>query len=96
MKKVIKVSINKIPFTLSEEAYNSLKVYLDHLRRYYSGKEDGSEIVDGIEERIAELLSERTLAGEHVVSKDLVQEILDIMGPLEMIEEGKYPKNLWD
>lgn len=87
MKKVIKVSINKIPFTLSEEAYNTLKVYLDHLRRYYSGKEDGSEIVDSIEERIAELLSERTLAGEHVVSKDLVQEILDIMGPLEMIEE---------
>ncbi|MFY9116916.1 MAG: PspC domain-containing protein [Bacteroidales bacterium] len=87
MKKVIKVSINKTAFTLSEEAYNILKVYLDHLRRYYSHDENGNEIVDGIEERIAELLAERTHDGIDVVSKEMVNEILDIMGPLEVIEE---------
>lgn len=38
MKKVIKVSINKMPFTLAEDAYSVLKVYLDHLRRYYFGQ----------------------------------------------------------
>ena len=34
MNKVIKVSINKTPFTLAEDAYSVLKVYLDHLRRH--------------------------------------------------------------
>lgn len=87
MKKVIKVSINKIPFTLAEDAYSVLKVYLDHLRRYYSGREGGSEIVDGIEERISELLSERTGMDGRVVSKADIDNILDIMGPVEVIEE---------
>jgi hypothetical protein len=41
MNKVIKVSINKIPFTLAEDAYSVLKVYLDHLRRYYSERMEG-------------------------------------------------------
>ncbi|MFA7200830.1 MAG: PspC domain-containing protein [Bacteroidales bacterium] len=87
MRKVVKVSINKTAFTLSEEGYHTLKIYLDHLRRYYSHNEDGNEIVDGIEERIAELLLERTHAGLDVVSKEIVDEILDIMGPLDLIEE---------
>jgi len=87
MKKVIKVSINKMPFTLAEDAYNVLKVYLDHLRRYYAGKDGGSEIVDGIEERIAELLGERTGMGARVVSKADVDAVLEIMGPPEVIEE---------
>ncbi|MFA5496985.1 MAG: PspC domain-containing protein [Bacteroidales bacterium] len=86
MRKVVKVSINKTAFTLSEEAYHSLKIYLDHLRRYYSYNEDEEEIVDDIEERIAELLLERTHAGLDVVSKEIVDEILDIMGPLDVIE----------
>ncbi len=76
-----------MPFTLAEDAYNVLKVYLDHLRRYYSGKEGGAEIVDGIEERIAELLGERTEMGARVVSKADVDAVLEIMGPPEVIEE---------
>ncbi|HNR27492.1 MAG TPA: PspC domain-containing protein [Bacteroidales bacterium] len=87
MKKVIKVSINKMPFTLAEDAYGVLKVYLDHLRRYYSGREGGSEIVDGIEERIAELLAERTGMDGRVVSKEDIDNILEVMGPVEVIEE---------
>ncbi len=86
MKKVIKVSINKIPLRWQEDAYNVLKVYLDHLRRYYAGKEGGLEIVDGIEERIAELLGERQM-GARVVSKADVDQVLEIMGPPEVIEE---------
>ena len=87
MKQVIKVSINKIPFTIAEDGYQVLKVYLDHLRRYYSGQEGGNEVVDDIEERIGELLSERTQGGERVVSKADVDEVLAIMGTPEVIEE---------
>lgn len=78
-----------MPFTLVEDAYNILKVYLDHLRRYYTGKEGGSEIVDGIEERIAELLGERTEMGARVVSKADVDAVLEVMGPPEVIEEER-------
>ncbi len=76
-----------MPFTLAEDAYSVLKVYLDHLRRYYSGREGGFEIVDGIEERIAELLAERTDMGVRVVSKADIDNVLEIMGPPEVIEE---------
>ncbi|OQC40350.1 MAG: PspC domain protein [Bacteroidetes bacterium ADurb.Bin037] len=76
-----------MPFTLAEDAYRVLKTYLDHLLRYYSGKEGGFEVVDGIEERIAELLAERTDMGAHVVSKADIDNVLEIIGPPEVIEE---------
>lgn len=87
MNRVVKVSISNCAFTLAEEAFVTLKTYLDKLRNYYIGQEGGKEIVDDIEERIAELLNERTSLGTRVVSKADVDEVLEIMGTPEMIED---------
>jgi phage shock protein PspC (stress-responsive transcriptional regulator) len=85
MKKVIKVSIGNIAFTLEEEAHSELKGYLDSLELHYSAKDGGSEIVEGIEERVAELLVERGYS-QKVVTVEVVREIMSILGKPEEIE----------
>jgi len=87
MKNVIKISISGLAFTLEEDGYVLLDRYLGQLRKYYSKQQNGMEVVEGIEERIAELLRERMSTPEEVVSKELVQEVMAIMGKPEDIEE---------
>ena len=86
MKNVVKISISGLAFTLEEEGYALLERYLLRLKKYYSRQQNGMEVVEGIEERIAELLRERMSASEEVVSKELIQEVMDIMGSPEDIE----------
>lgn len=85
MKKVVKVSIGSIAFTLEEGAHSELEIYLKSLETYYSQKEGGDEIVESIEERLAELLLERGY-GEKVVTVDAVKEVMSILGRPEEIE----------
>lgn len=85
MKKVIKVSIGNTAFTLEEEAYTIMNNYLSSLSAHYSNKPNGQEIIDGIEERIAELLLER--CGENkIISAPMAQQVIDILGRPEVID----------
>jgi len=86
MKNVIKISISGLAFTLEEEGYVLLDRYLGQLKKYYAKQEGGLEVVEGIEERIAELLRERMGTPEEVVHKELIQEVMAIMGKPEDIE----------
>ena len=56
MKKVTKVSIGNFAFTIEDDGYNLINRYLDELRNHYYSDQNGNEIIDGIEERIAELI----------------------------------------
>ncbi|MBR5670851.1 MAG: PspC domain-containing protein, partial [Bacteroidales bacterium] len=87
MNKVEKVSIGKCAFSLDEKAYATVKKYLDTLNVYYSKMEGGREIMEGIEERMAELLLEKTENGANVVTSDMIDEIIEILGKPEVIEE---------
>jgi len=82
MKKVEKVSIGGYAFTMDADASAAAEEYMKEMEEFYSNR----EITDGIEERMAELLHERT-AGDGVVSKDTVMGIIDILGRPEKIEE---------
>ncbi|MBO7488297.1 MAG: PspC domain-containing protein [Bacteroidales bacterium] len=88
MNKVEKVSIGKCAFSLDEKAYAAIKDYLDSLNLYYSKMDSGKEILEGIEERMAELLLEKTGNGVNVVSSDVAKEVIEILGRPEVIEEG--------
>lgn len=96
MNKVEKVSIGKCAFSLDENAYATVKKYLDTLTAYYSKMEGGREIMEGIEERMAELLMEKTAGGVEVVTKEYIDEVIEILGKPEAIEEddaaGDAPK----
>lgn len=79
MTKVEKVSIGGIAFVLDEEAYGILDSYLGELRDYYGDRDGGREIMDDIEERLAELITEKS-RGSEVVSVKIVNEVISILG----------------
>jgi phage shock protein PspC (stress-responsive transcriptional regulator) len=85
MKKVEKVSIAEISFTLDNDAYIALKQYLDSLDHYYGKDPDGSEIIRDIEARIAELILDEQVYTK-VVSKPLIDTIIAQLGTPEEID----------
>ena len=87
MKKVEKVSIGRYAFTLYEDAYRKASEYLDELHSYYSKRQGGSEVMEGIEERMAELLLEKCGPGG-IVSSEMIEEVISILGRPEVIEDA--------
>ena len=85
MKQVERVSIGGYAFTLETDASEAAKAYLTELEAHYLGQEGGKEIMEGIEERMAELLLERSAQGG-VVTLPAVQSVIDILGRPEKIE----------
>jgi phage shock protein PspC (stress-responsive transcriptional regulator) len=86
MKKVEKVSIANISFTLDNDAYISLKQYFDSLHIYYDNSPEGREIIADIEARIAELILERQIYTK-VVSAQLVDSIIAQLGTPDQIDD---------
>lgn len=58
MKEVERVSLGGYAFTFDDDAARLTEEYLGQLEKHYDGRTGGSEIMDCIEERMAELLTE--------------------------------------
>ena len=90
MTEVEKVSIGGYAFTLEVEAYAIVKQYLDELEAHYSKREGGAEIMEGIEERMAELLYEKC-GDTGVASVADAQNIIGVLGKPSAIEGDNDP-----
>ena len=86
MKEVEKVSLGGYAFTMEQDASQLAAGYLGELEDFYSGREGGSEVIEGIEERMAELLHEKC-GRDGVVSRADIERIIGILGRPEIIEE---------
>ena len=86
MKQVEYVSIGGYVFSFEDNVSLAAKEYLDQLDAFYSRKESGTEVMEGIEERMAELLIERSGRGG-VVTLDAVNDVLAVLGRPEAIEK---------
>lgn len=86
MKQVEYISIGGYVFSLEDSASRAAKEYLDQLEAFYSRKESGAEVMEGIEERIAELLLEKSGKGG-VVTLAMVNDVISVLGRPETIEE---------
>ena len=73
-------------FSFEDDACASAKEYLAQLESFYSGKESGAEVMEGIEERMGELLIEKSGQGG-VVSQRMVSDVIAVLGRPEAIEE---------
>jgi len=89
MKSTIKASISGIAFTLDNDAYVCLKNYLDRIDAFFSKKEEGREIIDDIEVRIAELFSARIQSPEDVITLAVVNEVIAIVGSVDDLADGE-------
>ena len=94
MKEVERFSLGGYAFTLEQDAASLVADYLGELEKYYDGREGGSEIMEGIEERMAELLLEKA-GREGVCTREMIEAIIGILGKPEVIEaageEGDSP-----
>ena len=84
MNKTININLGGIFFHIDEIAYQKLKRYLDAIRKSLSDDPQGQdEIINDIEHRIGELLSERITNDRQVVNENDIDEITKIMGKPE-------------
>lgn len=72
-------------YQIDEDAYELLNQYTETLRNYFLKQEDGKEIADDIEERIAELLDDLKAQGFEAITIEQVQEIIMQIGQVEEI-----------
>lgn len=86
MKTVQPTSIGGYAFSIEEDAYELCSGYLGRLGEHYGTDPSGKEIMEGIEERMAELLWERCGEGG-TVSVANVSEVISILGDVSQIEE---------
>jgi len=90
MKEIERVSLGGYAFTLDQDAAAMMAEYLDELGRHYATREGGDEVLEGIEERMAELLHEQC-GRDGVASKAVVEKIIGILGRPEQIEADEDP-----
>ena len=87
MKQIEKVSIGGYAFMLDKEASDKIGQYITELEAHYLSRPEGKEVMESIEERIAELLLERC-GKNRVASTADVQYAIEIIGRPEKIEEN--------
>ena len=79
MKKTINAGIGKRNFVIDEDAYARLDAFLNHFRaRLNVG--DKKEVMEDLEERIAELFTAETAGGVSVVDINLVNKVIAEIG----------------
>ncbi len=84
MNKTININLGGVFFYIDEEAYLKLKKYLDAIRKSLSDDPNGkNEILEDIESRIGEILSEKITDIRQVVNLENIDEIISIMGKPE-------------
>lgn len=91
MKKNFKVNISGILFNIDEDAYSKLNAYLERLKSHFKGSSEGDEIINDIENRIAEMMQARLSDTKTVIVIEDIEEIISKMGePTDFEEEDTY------
>ena len=85
MKTTEQVSVGGYAFVLEKDASEALGSYIAELEAHYLKQEGGKEIMEGIEERVAELLLDKCGNG-CVGTLAHVQAVIDVVGRPERIE----------
>lgn len=78
MKKTLTINLNGIVFNIDDDAYETLSAYLNELEKHFADDER-EEIIKDIEDRIAELFTER-MHGRNVVDASDVASVIETMG----------------
>lgn len=80
MKKTININFQGQLITIEETAYEILSEYIQSLKNYFRREAEGNEIVNDIENRIAELFGNRLKHGIPCITDDDVTSIINTIG----------------
>ncbi len=92
MQRIIQINIAGRILPIEEDAYVSLKEYITSLQRQFTGDE-GKEIIEDIENRIAELFSIRLEGGVPAIDRSDVQKVIDTLGAASDLHDGPSGTN---
>ncbi len=104
MNKVLTISLGGNAYQLEEAAYETLRSYLDEAHATLAGDPDRAEIMQDLEQAVAERLDRCMHAHKSVANKSDVEHILAEMGPVntaqseeasETTKRGSAPKRLY-
>ncbi|MDP1620845.1 MAG: PspC domain-containing protein [Bacteroidales bacterium] len=88
MKKTLTINLGGIVFHIDEDAYLSLNQYLENLKKYFSNQEGAQDILNDIESRIAEILTDKQSETRQVITLEDVTAVISIMGqPIDIDQE---------
>ena len=87
MKKIININLSGRVIPIEDSAYEQLQGYIESLRRYFAREDGRDEIINDIESRIAELMSEKVRKGADSITDADVNEIANSMGRPEDFED---------
>lgn len=90
MKKVINVNIGGINFLLEEDAQLELQSYLSRLENSIAEIDDRKEIMEDIENRIAEILSKDIKYSNQTVDIEMVSNIKECIGEFETSNNNSH------
>ncbi len=84
MKETVKINLNQRLFDLDADAYERLRNYLDSLSGYLKASaESADEVLQDIEQRIAEILEEKFRKDKQVVTLQDIEEVIKMMGTID-------------
>jgi phage shock protein PspC (stress-responsive transcriptional regulator) len=92
MKKIININFHSRVIPIEESAYDILRKYVESLKKHFAGEEGGDEIVNDIENRFAELFSDRLKKGATCITDADVDQIINSMGRPEDFDQDEDPK----
>jgi len=91
MKQMYSIDLAGMLFHINHDAYEALKDYLASIEEQFS-KNEGKEIIQEIETRLAELFSDKINEQKQVISINDVKEAIEIIGKPEDLsgEQQEY------
>lgn len=89
MKETVKINLGQRLFDLDADAYDALKKYLDSLKQYFKKSPDeADEILQDIEQRMADILEEKSGNSKQVVTLEDITNLINMMGTAEEFDSG--------
>lgn len=83
MKKIININLAGRVIPIEDSAYESLQRYIESLRRFFINEEGRDEIINDIENRVAELMNDKIKKGATAVTDEDMEQIISSMGRVE-------------
>ena len=85
MRKTLNINLGGMAFIIDENAFELLHNYLEALKQKFNNEAERTEIMNDIENRIAEMLGKKLAGNKEVLSVEDVQMVMDVMGKPEDI-----------
>jgi len=96
MKKNISINIGGIIFHIEEDGFDKLKNYLDAINRYFSDFKDSQEIINDIENRIAEIFLAKLKDDKQVIELEDVNALMVTLGSIEDFKKAEEADEVFE